>query len=271
MRLVPARLGHVARRLVRAPLFTGVAILTLGLGIGATTAMFSVVYGVLLKAVAVRVARSAGRCVAHGPGMGQDLMNQGPATYFTYRDENRVFDANRPVGRPVRVGHRCRRARAGARVDGERRDAGGARCPASPGTPVRREGRHAGNARDGPAGLCLLAAEFAGDPGVVGRPLTVEGRPREIIGVLPQSFHFLDSDPALLLPFRFDRARVFVGNFSYQAVARLKDGVTLEQANADLARMIPLVIERFPLPPGFTRDMFVEIRMGRASVRCRRT
>ena len=54
---------------------------------------------------------------------------------------------------------------------------------------------------------------------------------------------------------------MFVGNFSYQGIARLKPGVTIAQANADVARMIPLVMERFPLPPGFTKQMFEEVRL----------
>ena len=55
---------------------------------------------------------------------------------------------------------------------------------------------------------------------------------------------------------------MFVGNFSYEGVARLKPGVTIAQANADVARMIPLVAQRFPLPPGFTKQMFEEVRLG---------
>ena len=58
--------------------------------------------------------------------------------------------------------------------------------------------------------------KFGSDPDVVGRPLVVDGTPREIIGVLPAGFRFLDTQPQLVLPFRFDRAKLFVGNFSYQ-------------------------------------------------------
>ena len=92
--------------------------------------------------------------------------------------------------------------------------------------------------------------------------IVVDGRPREIIGVLPARFSFLGQQPQLLLPFRLNRAEVFIGNFSFQGIARLKPGVTVEQANADIARMIPFVIERFPLPKGFTRQMFDEVRLG---------
>ena len=63
----------------------------------------------------------------------------------------------------------------------------------------------------------------------------VNGKPREIIGVLPDSFRFLDQKPSLILPLRLDRAKVHLGQFSYTAVARLKPGVTLDQATADVA------------------------------------
>ena len=65
---------------------------------------------------------------------------------------------------------------------------------------------------------------------------------------MPQSFRFLDEQPDLILPLRFDRGKTFLGNFSYRAVARLKPGVTLAQANADVARMIPIVNMKFPPP-----------------------
>lgn len=104
--------------------------------------------------------------------------------------------------------------------------------------------------------------KFGADPSAIGRAITIEGRPREIIGVLPAAFSFLDLEPAVLMPFRFNRAEIYVGNFSYQAVARLAPGATVEGANEDIARMIPLTMERFPLPPGFTAEMFDRIRMG---------
>ena len=108
-------------------------------------------------------------------------------------------------------------------------------------------------------GYAYWQRKFGGDATALGKVLTIEGRPREIIGVLPQGFQFLSSTPAVVLPFRFDRSKIFVGNFSYQAVARLEPGVTIEQANADIARMIPLISERYPPAPGFTRQMFDEV------------
>ena len=66
----------------------------------------------------------------------------------------------------------------------------------------------------------------------------------------------------MFIPFQLNRNDVFVGNFSYYAIARLKPGITLEQANADVARMIPLTLKRYPLPPGLTIQMLKEARLG---------
>src|ERR1039457_6478500 len=55
---------------------------------------------------------------------------------------------------------------------------------------------------------------------------------------------------------RLDRPKVHLGNFSYRGIARLKPGVTLAQANADVARMIPIVNRKFPPPAGFSAKMF---------------
>ena len=79
--------------------------------------------------------------------------------------------------------------------------------------------------------------------------------------MLPQNFRFLETKPDLIQPFRFNRGKTTLGNFSYQGIARLKPGVTLAQANADVARMIPLVNTRFPAPPGFSAKIFEEVRI----------
>ena len=77
-------------------------------------------------------------------------------------------------------------------------------------------------------------------------PITLDGKPHEIIGVLPAELPLPEPNPQLVLPMRLNRAELFVGNFSYQGLARLKPGVTLAQANADVTRMIPLVDGSLP-------------------------
>ncbi len=119
----------------------------------------------------------------------------------------------------------------------------------------------------GPADTVMLSHEywqrlFNRDPSAIGKQLMVNGVAREVIGVLPEGFRFLRYNPAIVMPFRFNRAEVFLGNFSYQGVARLKPGVTIEQANADIARLIPTMVDRFRLPPGFTPQMFYDVKLG---------
>ncbi|MGH9659551.1 MAG: FtsX-like permease family protein, partial [Bryobacteraceae bacterium] len=83
-----------------------------------------------------------------------------------------------------------------------------------------------------------------------------------IIGVMPGDFRFLNRAPALILPLRFNRDSVFIGNFSYQAIARLKAGVSLDRANADVARMLPLLARKFRPPPEMNLRMLEEARFG---------
>jgi predicted permease len=256
------RLRRILRRLLSAPGFTSIAVLTLALGIGANAAIFSVVRGVLLKPLPLEDPDTLVGVWHSAPGLGFPVMNQSPATYLTYREANRTFEDiglwdNTAVsvtgtGEPERV-------EALLVTDGTLsllrvQPQLGRRFTAEddpPGAPARVMLTHP-----------YWQRKFGGDPAIVGRHVTVDGRPREVIGVLPPAFSFLDTNPQLILPFRFEPAKVFVGNFSYQGVARLKPGVTIEAANADVARMIPLILERFPLPPGFTRQMFDEVKMG---------
>ena len=84
---------------------------------------------------------------------------------------------------------------------------------------------------------------FAGSPSVIGTRVTVDARPREVIGVMPQAFRFLNSDASVILPQRFQGAELLPNDVhSYVGIARLKPGVSLAQANADVSRMLPIWI-----------------------------
>src|SRR3954464_14812480 len=91
MKLLPTRVSRVLRRLMRAPLFTSVAVVTLALGIGANTAIFSVVRGVLLKPLPFDHPDELVGVWHTAPGLGLPLLNQSPAFYLTYREQGRTF------------------------------------------------------------------------------------------------------------------------------------------------------------------------------------
>jgi hypothetical protein len=90
----------------------------------------------------------------------------------------------------------------------------------------------------------------------VGRTVRLNGRAREIIGATPDSFRFLDRNVSLVLPHRFDRGRVFLGDFSYRAIARLKPGTSIDAAGRDVARLIPVSLTRFPPFAGVSLKSF---------------
>ena len=121
------------------------------------------------------------------------------------------------------------------------------------------------DAPGGPETVMLSAgywrSKFGGDSSAVGRTLMLDSRPHQIIGVLPDSFRFLDRKISLVIPFRIDRSKVFLGQFSYSGMARLKPGTSLDQANADAARMIPISLRRFPPFPGGNVQIFEEARI----------
>jgi putative ABC transport system permease protein len=253
---------HALRRLLSNPAFTLTAATTLAAAIGANALIFSVVNGVLLKPLPFAEPERLVGVWHVAPGIAPGPMNQAPSTYFTYREDGRVFqDIGLWDDTSVTVT---------GRGEPEQIDALMVTDGTLPLLGVRPAmGRTFTKEDDapGPADTVMLSHAywmrlFNGDQRAIGQTLMVNGRGREIIGVLPEGFRFLRYNPSLVLPFRFNRAEIFLGNFSYQGVARLKPGVTIEQANADVARLIPTMLDKYPMPPGFTREMFAAVRLG---------
>ena len=81
---------------------------------------------------------------------------------------------------------------------------------------------------------------FGGDRSVIGRNLIVDSLGRRIVGVMPQGFRVVKIEPDLILPLAFDRGRVILAGFGFNGIGRLKPGITIAQANADLARLLPV-------------------------------
>ena len=104
------------RRLLQAPLFTAVTLITLAVGIGANTAIFSIVYGVLLKPLPFTEPERLVGVWHKAPGMGFENLNQSPATYFTYREHSRTFQDIGIYRQRLRLDHGPGRARTPARA-----------------------------------------------------------------------------------------------------------------------------------------------------------
>ncbi|MEX2303348.1 MAG: ABC transporter permease [Bryobacterales bacterium] len=234
-------LRHAARVLRRGPGFTALAAVTLALGIGATTAIFSVVYGVLLKPLPFAEPERLVGLYHRGPGVNLPVMNQGPATYFIYHDNQQAFEGIGAWDRTdVSITGRGEpeRVEALAVTDGT--------LPLLRVQPILgRRFSEEDAALGSPLRVILTHGywqrAFGGARDILGQRLEIDGAPADVVGVLPASFRFLRADPAILVPLRLDRANANFVSFGFQALARLKPGVTLDAANADVARMIPIV------------------------------
>jgi predicted permease len=251
------RTKHVLRRLRQAPLFTAIALVTLAVAVGANTVIFSVVNGVLLKPLSYP---DPDRLIAvdHlSQQIGLKKMGIAPSIYFVYREQNTTL------------------ADIGA-YDDDELDVTGAGTPehvrvldVTDGTlpllgisPVL--GRLFTRQDDSPGAAQTVVLtypywqrRFGGASSVIGSSITAGGVSREIIGVLPQRFHFLDQkDPSLILPMQWDRATTTLGSFDGNAIARLKPGISVQQATADLERLLPVVARTFPPPEGFSASLY---------------
>ena len=255
------RLSQIFRRLIQLPVFTAVAVLTLAIGIGANAAIFSVIEGVLLKPLPYPNADELIVLDHTAAGLNIKSAGSAPFLYFTYREDGRVFqDVAMWTGDTVSVTGLAEpeEVRAVDVTDGLLPMLGA----------IPSLGRLFTKQDDSPGAadtVILMAgywrSRFGADPSAVGRRILLDGKAREIIGVLPESFRFLDQKPSMILPLQFDRAQTHLGNFSYAGVARLKPGATLDQATADVTRLIPVALGRFPAFPGFSAKMFDEARL----------
>ena len=248
-------LRYALRGLRRSPLFTVVALFTLAIGCGANTAVFSVVDGVLLKPLSypnpddlVAVWHTA----PGAPGL-TDVsggLRLSPSMLVTYQDEARSFDkigmwiegsaSVTGIGDPEQV--------TSIALMGDVLQAFG--VPPLFGRWLEAADEVPNAARHVMLTYPYWQRRFGGDRAVVGRTITVDAGPAEVVGVMPQGFRVLDTTADLLLPLPSARTGLAPYPFFGRGVARLKPGVSIEQANADLGRLLPRWLERFPYPNG---------------------
>jgi putative ABC transport system permease protein len=247
---------RVALRMLRHhPGFTVVALLTLAIGIGANTAVFSVVNSVLLKPLPYPHPDQlmALRQLAPGaPGLAnfRDDLLLSPSMFVTYSEHNRTFQSMGVWGRiRANVTGLAEPEQVNAVVvsDGVLQTLGIA--PA-----VGRWLSQADQIPNGPKTLMLSYGywqrRFAGDRSVIGRTIRVDSRLRQIVGVMPKGFRVVDADFDLLVPAAFDRGKIGLAGFGFNGIARLKPGVSVGQANADISRLLPVWMDSWTNGPG---------------------
>jgi predicted permease len=257
-----ADIRYGLRQLRRNPGFTAITILTLALGIGANTAVFSVVNSVLLKPLPYPKSEELVALHQEAPGAAglfsvSDGLPLSASMYVTYSDHNRSFQS------------------LGAWTSGTANVTGQAEAEqvrtveVTDGVlqtlavlPMFGRTLLSSDQQPGSAATVMLSygywqRNFGADRSVLGRKINVDGNLREIVGVMPRGFQLVDADFDLILPLAIDRGgKLRLAGFEYHGIARLKPGATIAQANADITRMLPVWMDSWSNGPGINSHFY---------------
>ena len=259
------------RLMSRSPGFAAVAILTVALGIGAATAMFSVVYSVVLQPLPYREPGRLVRIWTNAQRMNLPRAFVGAANARDWREQNAVFEdlgLYRTIGNFNLTGMADQGAGAGAPGLADR----GVGAPGLNNDPERLLGspitanifpllgvsplvgraftpeeNEIGREFEVILSHRLWMRRFGGDPSVVGRAISLNGRPYTVVGVMKPDFHFPGREFELWTPLTINpddyRTRM---SFNYVGLARLKPGVSVERAHADLEAISARLARQYP-------------------------
>jgi putative ABC transport system permease protein len=245
-------LRYAFRTLAKNPGFAAIAVITLSLGIGATTAIFSVVQAVLLRPLEYSRADRLVRIVGWERDQGI-TGNLSPADFFDFQRDATMFvrlGANGFVGlatigdgagEPERVGS--------VQVTDGFFDTLGVRPQL--GRLFQPEDDRPGAARVVVLSDGMWRRRFGSDPSIVGRSILFNAAPVTVIGVLPADFRHIEINPDrpadVFSTYRFDPANANRGGHFIRGIARLKDGASLEQARAEMDTIAARLEQQYPV------------------------
>ncbi|MHB1193886.1 MAG: ABC transporter permease [Longimicrobiales bacterium] len=240
------------KALARKPFFTALAGVTLAVGIGANTAIYSVVDGVLLDPLPYPESGALVSVNHTAPGLGVPLVPHSEGSYLHYLERFRtlssfaVFDEDNvnilTAGMPEQVG--------GAVVSHAFFDVLGT-------APLLGRGFAVGEDRVGAEpvavlGYALWQQTFGSDRGVVGRSVEMDGVPRRVVGVMPEGFAF-PTAAGVWVPMSIDAVDPDLGSFNVVGIGRLASGSTLTSANEEMQRLLLAFSDAHP--DELSRDM----------------
>jgi putative ABC transport system permease protein len=237
-------LRFATRTLRRQPAFTLAAVLTLALGIGATTAMFSVVNGVVIKPLPYPESENVvtiGVSAVFGSQRTPDFP-LAPRMFASYAENGQSFqEFGLFTGSEATVTGSGSPERTNT-LQVTRGILAALSVPPALGRWFSPDDHRPGTPDTAILSNGYWQRRFGGDSEVIGRVMRIDSRPRVVIGVMPASFSIRGIPADLILPLRFDPVRVdsslLPEGFCCRGIARLKPGATLAQANADVARMV---------------------------------
>lgn len=250
------------RALRKSPSFTTVTVLTLAVAIGATTAIFSVVDGVLLRPLPYPGAEQIVTVTVDASGAGVPEIGFSDRGYWHFVNQNRTFAAfggytsqDLPL---VGEGQEPEQVTVGVMTRSAFEVLG---VP-----PLR--GRFPSEEEDAPGGTRVVLvshgfwqARFGGDPALLGKTIDVNGQLREVIGIMPRGYDFPSPDVDLWAPYQLNPSNPNFGAHHISAVARLEDGATIPSAMAETEALVA----RFP-EAGYTAQWMDNVFTGRAQV-----
>ena len=238
-------LRYAMRALRRSPAFTTVAVLTLALGIGANTAIFSVINGVLLQPLPYHEPDRLVRLFTAFRGSGEERYAMSQPEFMDYKGLSAVFEnAAAFSGAPLTL-----------TGDGEPERVRGIAAtrdlfPVLGIAPLFGRGFEGEDGRRGSEPLAVVTHEFwqnrlGGDPALVGRTLTLNGTSRRVIGILPAGTEFAQAE--VFIPMFINPDSMTGRSTNYlRGVARLRTGVTVDQAQRELNALTARLQQEHP-------------------------
>ncbi len=229
-------LRYGVRILLKQPAVTLVAVVTLALGIGANTAIFSLVNSILLRPLPFREPDRIVRLIQASPKLGLDTWGVSQAGFAAYRDQNHSFETVALVNNSA------------VNLTGQGEPE---RLPVTNVTadffkvfgvsPLLGRTFVEGEDTQGKNQVCVISyafwqRRFGGDPNIAGKILNLNNTPTQIVGVMPAEFKFPRLEIELWIPLALDTKRT--APYAFSVIGRLKPGVQIAQAQADTTTIV---------------------------------
>ncbi|HLJ89012.1 MAG TPA: ABC transporter permease [Candidatus Angelobacter sp.] len=248
-------LKHVCRRLMRSPAFAITVVLTLAIGIGANTAVFSVLNSVLIRPLPYPEPEQLISMRMNAPGAPgltdfRDELRMSASMYLTFAAHNSSFQSMGvwlPGTASITGIAQPEQVNTAMITDGVLQ---ALNVPAAAGQWLTAADQEPRGAQRVMLSYGYWQRRFGGDPGVVGRTMTVDSQLRVIAGVMPRGFKVVNYDFDLLVPLAFDPVKQALAGFALHGIGRLRPGVSIPQADSDVARLLNVWMDSWTNGPG---------------------
>jgi len=238
-------LRFAVRTLFQRPAVTITAIVALGLAIGSTTAIFSVVNAVLLKPLSFDEPDRVAILWESNPGRGLDIFTASPANFLDWEKQNTVFGSisaysagSVTVTGVEESAERIQRAIVSEQFFKV------VRTPAQLGRTLLPEDSQKGKDVVAVLSHRYWLNHFGGDPAVVGKDILLDGRPFSIVGVMPAAFMY-PNDIDVWVPLVIAGSTVR-GAHTLQTIGRLKDGISFQQSDTEMKTIAARLAQEYP-------------------------